>query len=516
MFVIAGILLGSEYQLLGLWKKSVSGSHWPRRISRFWRIATIFGILLLSGASANSATPAPTPAPQEPSLQSSPSKTLTPETLLTGLSSRSNLLGDLFGLRPWLGQFGVTLSISETSEVLGNLTGGVNRGVAYDGLTQVVLQLNTQKAFCWHGGIFNVSALQIHGRNLSADNLFTLQTASGIEGNRSTRLWELWYEQNFPSNDRLGIKIGQQDIGQEFMVSQNSSLYVNSMAGWPMLPSADLPGGGGPAYPLSALGVRVQLRPIDSVTVLAAVFNGSPVSNNNGDPQQENASGTSFPLHGGVLFITELQYTLGGTATAHGPQPLSGTYKFGFWYDSERFADQEIDNRGLSLASSDSTGTPRTYSGDYSFYGIADQMLWRDRSEPKGERTISFFARAMGTPEQNRNLIDFSMNAGFNFHEPILHRVDDTLGVEIGYAKVSSRAADLDRDMAAFHKGYYPIRSGEVFVEATYQYQLTPWCQLQPDFQYVFNPGGGVPNPNSPGNRLKNEAVLGLRVVVNF
>jgi porin len=515
MFIIARILLGSEYQVLGLWKKSVSGSHLPRRISRFWGIATIFGMLLLSGASAHSATPAPTPAPQEPGTGSSTSKTLTPETLLTGLPSGSNLLGNLFGLRPWLGQFGVTLSISETSEVLGNLTGGVNRGVAYDGLTLFLLQLDTQNAFGWHGGILNVSALQIHGRNLSADNLSTLQTASGIEGKRSTRLWELWYEQDFLSNDRLSIKIGQQDIGQEFMVSQNSSLYINSMAGWPMLPSADLPAGG-PAYPLSGLGVRVRLRPTDSVTVLAAVFNGSPVSNNSDDPQRENASGTSFPLGEGVLFITEVQYTLGGTATAKGPKPLSGTYKFGFWYDSERFADQEIDNRGVSLASSDSTGIPRTHSGDYSFYGVADQMLWRDRSEPEGERTISFFARAMGAPEQNRNLIDFSMNAGFNFHEPILHRVDDTLGVEMGYAKVSSRAADLDRDMAAFHKGYYPIRSGEVFVEATYQYQLTPWCQLQPDFQYVFNPGGGIPNPNSPGNRLKNEAVLGLRVVVNF
>jgi porin len=483
-------------------------------VLHIWSIATTFGIILLSGASADSATPAPTPAPQEPAVQSSTSETLTPETLLNGLSIRNNLLGDLFGLRPWLGQFGVTFSISETSEVLGNLTGGVNRGIAYDGLTLLVLQLDTQKAFDWHGGLLNVSALQIHGRDLSSDYLATLQTASGIEGDRSTRLWELWYQQNF-LDDRLGIKIGQQGIGQEFMVSQNSLLYLNTMAGWPMLPSADLPGGG-PAYPLSGLGVRVRLRPINPVTVLAAVFNGSPVSNNSGDPQQANASGTSFPLHEGVLFITELQYTLGGTVTANGSQPFNGTYKFGFWYDSERFADQEIDNRGVSLASSDSTGIPRRYSGDYSFYGVADQMLWRDPSAQEGERTISFFARAMGTPEQNRNLVDFSMNAGFNFHEPILHRVDDTLGVEMGYAKVSNRAADLDRDMAALTKGYYPIRSGEAFVEATYQYQLTPWCQLQPDFQYGFNPGGGIPKPNSPGHRLKNEAVLGLRMIVNF
>jgi porin len=106
------------------------------------------------------------------------------------------------------------------------------------------------------------------------------------------------------------------------------------------------------------------------------------------------------------------------------------------------------------------------------------------------------------------------MNAGFNFHGPVPHRSDDTLGLGMGYAKVSNRAADLDRDAAVFNKGYHPIRSGEAFIEATYQYQLTPRCQLQPDFQYVFNPGGGIANPNSAGHRVKNEAILGLRMIV--
>ena len=56
----------------------------------------------------------------------------------------------------------------------------------------------------------------------------------------------------------------------------------------------------------------------------------------------------------------------------------------------------------------------------------------------------------------------------------------------------------------------------KTFVELTYQYQLTPWCQLQPDFQYVFNPGGGIPNPASPGSRVKDEAVIGIRANILF
>jgi porin len=198
-----------------------------------------------------------------------------PFDFLTGISKSGNLLGDIWGLRPLLSKYGISLALSETSEVLGNLTGGVRQGFEYDGLTQMAVQLDTQQALGWYGGTFRASALQIHGRNLSADNLLTLQTASGIEAGPGARLWELWYQQKFLEEDRADVKIGQQSLDQEFIVSQSALLFVNTMFGWPMVPSADLPGGG-PAYPLSALGVRLRARPTDSLTALLAVTNGNP------------------------------------------------------------------------------------------------------------------------------------------------------------------------------------------------------------------------------------------------
>ena len=36
-----------------------------------------------------------------------------------------------------LSRLGISLAVLETSEALGNLSGGVKRGAAYDGLTQV-------------------------------------------------------------------------------------------------------------------------------------------------------------------------------------------------------------------------------------------------------------------------------------------------------------------------------------------------------------------------------------------
>ena len=439
-----------------------------------------------------------------------------------GSLQRSNfLLGDMFGLRTALSRYGVSLAVQETSEVLGNPTGGTRQGAEYDGLTQAILQLNTQRAFGWHGGLFNVSALQIHGRNFSADNLSNIQTASGIEADRATRLWELWYDQKFLDEDRLDIKIGQQSVDQEFIVSTNAAYFVNTMFGWPALPSYDLPGGG-PAYPLSAPGIRFRYRPIDPVNILVGVFNGSPASNNFGDAQQVNPSGTSFPTHGGELVFTELQYvypSIGSMVYPGKAAPLSRTYKIGAWYDSERFDDQRLDANGLPLADPASSGVPRAHRGDYSIYAVADQMLWRGDRDPN--HTVNAFGRVMGAPQGDRNLILFSMNAGLVVHEPIRNRADDTFGLGMGYVHVSGSVSDADRDVARYASvtepgGYNPVRGSETYIEATYQYQMRPWWQIQPDLQYVFDPGGGISNPNAPNQRVKDELVLGVRTNILF
>jgi porin len=460
--------------------------------------------------------------PTDESLQPSETgaQSAVPLGFLNGISRSNYMLGDMWGLRSALSQYGITFALTETSEVLGNPTGGQRQGADYDGLTQMVVQLDTKRAFGWYGGTFNVSALQIHGRDLSTDNLLTLQTASGIEADRSTRLWELWYQQKFLEEDRLDIKVGQQSLDQEFMVSQNALLFVNTMFGWPMVPSADLPGGG-PAYPLSALGVRLRAHPIDPLTFLVGVFNGSPVRNNSfnaGDPQMQNPSGTSFPLNGGALVIAEMQFSypsLGTMLYADQPEPLARTYKLGFWYDTESFADQQFDNTGLSLANPAGSGVPLGHHGDYSVYAVADQLVWVDPHE--ADRTINLFARALGAPQADRNLITLSLNVGMTFHEPFLGRDDDTFGIGMGYAQVSSAAAALDRATGAFNPGtYVPVRGGETYLEVTYQYEVTPWWQLQPDIQYVFNPGGGIANPNAPTQRVGNELVLGLRTNIQF
>jgi len=60
------------------------------------------------------------------------------------------------------------------------------------------------------------------------------------------------------------------------------------------------------------------------------------------------------------------------------------------------------------------------------------------------------------------------------------------------------------------------VRSRETLLEVSYQFQVTRWWQLQPDFQYIFNPGGGIPNPNARARRIGDAAVLGLRTTIMF
>jgi porin len=461
-----------------------------------------------SGGPAERQSPTPGPADQ-----ASPP----PEDFLGGLMQRSNLLGDMGGLRSFLGDHGVTLGLLETSEVFGNATGGARRGAEYDGLLLMSLGLDTEKAFGWAGGSLNVSALQIHGRDLSADNLLTLQTASGIEATRATRLWELWYRQAF-LDGRFDVKLGQQSLDQEFITSIYASLFTNTVTGWPIVPAADLYAGG-PSYPISSLGVRFRVRPTDQLTILAGVFDDNPPGGPfNDDSQVRGAaqSGTKFHLGTGALFIAELQYAINQPSAGdkdHAPAGLPGTYKLGAWFDTASFPDQRFDNAHLSLADPLSTGDPLMRQHNFSIYGSVDQMVWR--AGPESAQSLGVFARLMGAPG-DRNLVDFSVNAGVVLKAPLPGRDDDSFGVGFGIANVSGGARALDKDTAFFTGAPFPVRGPETFIEVTYQYQAAPWLQVQPDFQYVFMPGGGIPNPNDPSRRVGNEAVFGLRTNIVF
>jgi porin len=489
-------------------------------------LGLLLGTGLLAGGPAfaqpsPSSPPAqPAPGPSEQAQPAAPeSREATPggetgvkprEKTAKGILDRANLFGDLGGVRTRLSDLGISFGLTESSEVFGNATGGVRRGVIYEGLTQFGVGIDTEKAFGLTGGTFNATGYQIHGRGLSLNDLGNnLNTVSGLEALRGTLLFELWYEQVL-LDKKLAIRMGQLAADQEFMISQYGGLFLNHTFGWPTLPSVDLPSGG-PIYPLATPGLRVKYIPRDDITLLGAIFNGDPAGPGRGFPQERDPSGTAFRVNDGVFAIVEVQYGINGGEGAKG---LPGTYKFGAWYNSGNFADQRRNATGQSIADpATNVVLGRNRRGNYSLYAIGDQLVWREpRTKDQG---VGVFARAMGAPG-DRNLVNFYLDAGVTWKGAIPGRDADTAGLAFAYARLSDTATKLDSDTAFFTGNPYPNRRNETTLDLSYQAQIAPWLQVQPDAQYLFNLNGGVPNPHNPRKRLGDAAAFGLRMTATF
>ncbi len=472
-----------------------------------------FGAALLIGMRLATAQTAPDPAP----AAAAPAERQTPVPAQTGTGTgaaktagilqRDKVLGTLGGVRTKLEEYGVTLGLTEASEVLGNVTGGRATGLVYEGLTTASLDFDLEKSIGLSGGTARVSALQIHGRGLSSNYVDNLNVTSSIEATRATRLFEFWYQQSFLGG-RVDVRLGQQSADLEFATSSYAGLFINSSFGWPTSSAVNLPAGG-PAYPLATLGARLRVKPIDPVTVLLGVFNGSPSGIGTGDPQgRRNSSGTAFRLNDGVFVIGEAQYA---TNKGEGATGLPGTYKLGAWYNSNAFTNQFFTGSAVGAAAPGAI-SPRSAQGDWSIYAVADQLVWRAADVKDGG--VGVFARAAGSPG-DRNLIDVFVDAGVTYNG-IFGRDNDTLGLGVGLARISDTPRAADRATRLLTGVYTPTRSSEVILELTYQAQLIPSVQVQPVFQYVVRPRGGVPNPDHPERRLGDAAILGVRSTLTF
>jgi porin len=231
---------------------------------------------------------------------------------------------------------GYTLRFDYFAGGLSNPSGGVKQGPAYEGLLYMVLDADLAKIAGLDGLSFRVNAYQIHGRQLSADNIFSLGRVDSIEARPATRLFELWVEQKL--GDLALLRVGQLTADNQFFISEfGNSLYVYSTFGWPTIFASDLPGGGGPNYPLATPGVRLKVTPNDQLALLAGLYNGDPAGSGfTGTEQIKDPAGLNFRLRDPPLLMAEAQYMYNQDKTAQG---LAGTIKLGGWYHFGKFDD---------------------------------------------------------------------------------------------------------------------------------------------------------------------------------
>ncbi len=346
---------------------------------------------------------------------------------------------------PWT-KYGIGLELGYIGETFGVVHGGVNQGVVYEGQASAGLAFDLEKMLGWPGAKIYANALQIHGRGASGTLLGgNLMTVSNIEALPTTRLYRLWFEQS-AFDDRASVRLGQIAADDEFIISDTAGGLINGTFGWPLLTAADVRGGG-PAYPLPQLGVRLQVKPAPDFVLRGAVFTGNPGGNNcaSGDPQECDPHGVLFPFSAGTLWIGEVAYSANSGKGAAG---LPGVYKLGGWYETGPFPWQ-LDP---AVSKNNNGGV----------YAVIDQGIWRrPGSEDQG---LNFFLRMGGGPS-DRNLISFYADAGIGFRAPFVSRPDDVVTLGAAWGNISVDAARADR-MA---DPPIPVRNYEAVIELSYK-----------------------------------------------
>lgn len=411
--------------------------------------------------------------------------------------------------RQILADWGIQFNATYISEVFGNASGGMRRGSIYTGRFDFGTDIDLEKAVGWTGAKFHANIFQIHGQGLSRDYIGNLMLVSGVEALRATRLYELWIEQSM-FNGAVQVRVGQQASDIEFIDSKYDDIFTNSALGWPGITGINLLSGG-PSPPLAVPGVRIKAQLADNITAYAAIFDGDAAPPDRlVDPQIANPHGLLFRVTDPAWMIGQLKYGF-----QLGENSLPGTLTGGAWKHLGEFGDMRYAMGGFLQADPLGSGVPLKRRGNHGVFGVYEQML--SRAAPGSDKGVGFFLRTAMSPS-DRNLINFYVDGGLQFTGFSDARPNDKFGVGMTYARISDAARAADRDVQVFIGAPFPIRDFEAVFEMTYVAEIQTGWTVQPVFQYVLHPGGGVVDPNDPTQtkRIKDAAVFGLRSTFNY
>ncbi len=407
--------------------------------------------------------------------------------------------GDPTGLRRWLANHGVTYSLAYTNDVLGNVSGGQRRGFIDQGKLEATLSIDLEKAADLQGLSFYANTFQIHNTGrIRRDYVGGINTIANIEAVPSTRLSEIWLEQEF-WNGRAKLRAGQLAADVEFFTVGVHEIFLHS--DWAMILGNNLPSGG-PSYPLSTPGVRLKLAPTNNTAFLLAVFNGDPAGPGDGDEQIRNRHGLNFRVRDPALVMAEAQLR-----TNHEPEStgLARTVKIGGWTHFGSFDDKRFADDGTLLADPTGSGVPARRRGNFGIYGLIEQQVYRPAG---GDATsgVTIFGR-MSTSPSDRNLLGFMAEGGIVFAGMIAQRPDDKFGANIIYSRFSDGVRAFDRDEIAFSGLPGVVKDFEANLELTYVAQIVPGWTVQPVLTRVWHPNG---------DSRRNATVTGVRSIWRY
>jgi len=361
---------------------------------------------------------------------------------------------------------GVAFEAAYIGEYFVNTKGGTKRDDTYLGNVDVTLTFDTEKMQLWDNGTLLVYLLDNHGgQKLTGEFVGDLQTVSNIEAPRTTRLYELWYEHIF-FDEKLTVLLGIHDFNSEFNVTEYGGLYINSSFGI----QPDISGGARPSiFPLAAPAVRFKVTPNETWEFLLGVYDGDP-----DDPEDvEHFPRSDFDSDGGAFIASEIAFNFSEDV-------LPGFVKAGVWHNTGQFNDVvDIDPSGNAIKRDGNTGG----------YLVIDKMIYSEQKE----QGLGVFLQ-FGANNKNVNEVKMYIGGGFNYYGLIPGRDNDECGIAVAHAIITDDIADNSgRD------------DYETTLEVTYNAQIKENIRVQPDFQYVINPGAvsGVENAFVAGIRFE-------------
>lgn len=358
---------------------------------------------------------------------------------------------------------GLQFSLDYTAEAWTTLGGTASSGTAYLDNLDAVLEADLEELADWNDTRVVLYALYNNGTEFGGRYLGDLQGLSNIEtGVDAVRLFEAFVETGIGPNG--SVLVGLYDLNSEFDALDSAGLFIHSAHG--IGTEIAQTGVNGPSiFPVTSLAVRLDYRWGQGWLTRAAVLDAVP-----GDPA--HPAHTTIDLGGaeGALLIAEAERRLG-----------SGKLLGGAWRYTAPFPDQL---RNVQA------GTAHEDRGNHGVYVRGE---WRPG-------TWSFFAR-LGWAAPRFNAIEWYAGAGAVYDGEWTIRAEDRLGLAFALAEVS------DRYRRARVLGGDIVASREFAIELTYEMPFGERLVLQPDLQYIGNPG--------LSDAADDAWAVGLRVVLS-
>jgi porin len=400
---------------------------------------------------------------------------------------RAHLLGDWFGFRTNLEDHGITPTLTFVTDLAGNPVGGKSQGFTEADNLGLDLLFDLHKLIGLEGGSFLVSISQRSGSSLSAERVGNVFTIQQVYGGQTFHLINLAYKQKF-LDDRVETSIGRIGAGDDFLVSAYNYLFMqNGFCGNPVGIFFNSPGMS--AYPNATWGARLKVKPTQRTYLMGGIYNGDP------SIRDIDHNGADMSMNGPVFVIGEAGYQLNGLP---GDSHRLGNYKIGFWYDNSEFTDYN------SVGFAQPAGTKR---GNWGLYTLFDQVLF-PFGEPGSNRGFGIFGSFLVSPDESVSQMPYFFTAGVASRGIFESRPIDVAGFGIVYGSFSSDLSNAQQREQQLDPAV-GVQDYETVLEWTYRFNLRKGALfIQPDIQYVINPGGA--------GQVNDALVLGCQIGFNF